>query len=64
MKVNGITKNLPILLTGGNVSVYASGSRTFVSADFGLTVTYDGWSTVSISVPSDFRYLLLTTAKT
>ncbi|XP_044035416.1 IgGFc-binding protein [Siniperca chuatsi] len=54
VEVNGITKNLPILLNGGRVSVYASGSRTFVRADFGLSVTYDGWSTVSISVPSNY----------
>nr|XP_046234028.1 IgGFc-binding protein [Scatophagus argus] len=54
VQVNGITKNLPFLLNGGHVSVYASGSRTFVSTDFGLSVTYDGWSTVSISVPSNY----------
>uniref|UniRef100_A0A8D3B7F2 Alpha-tectorin-like n=1 Tax=Scophthalmus maximus TaxID=52904 RepID=A0A8D3B7F2_SCOMX len=53
VEVNGITKNLPVLLNG-NVSVFASGSRTFISAAFGLSVTYDGWSTVSISVPSNY----------
>ena len=53
VQVNGITKNLPVLLNGGRVSIYASGARTFVSADFGLSVTFDGWSTVSISVPSN-----------
>ncbi|XP_051274593.1 alpha-tectorin-like isoform X1 [Dicentrarchus labrax] len=52
--VNGITKHLPVLLNGSRVSIYASGPRTFVSTDFGLTVTYDGWSTVSISVPSNY----------
>ncbi|XP_019127471.2 alpha-tectorin-like [Larimichthys crocea] len=54
VEVNGETKNVPILLNGGRVSIFASGSRTFVSADFGLSVTYDGWSTVSISVPSNY----------
>ncbi|XP_045925641.1 alpha-tectorin-like [Micropterus dolomieu] len=54
VEVNGITKNLPITLNGGSVSVYASGSQTFVRADFGLGVSYDGWSTVSISVPSNY----------
>ncbi|XP_069011698.1 alpha-tectorin-like [Embiotoca jacksoni] len=54
-EVNGITKNLPILLNGSRVSIYASGSQTFVSADFGLSVMYDGSSTVSISVPSSYR---------
>lgn len=63
VQVNGITTNLPALLNGGRVSVYASGSRIFVSADFGLSVTYDGWSTVSVSVPSNYRYLLFTAAQ-
>ncbi|XP_076007714.1 alpha-tectorin isoform X2 [Genypterus blacodes] len=54
VKVNGVSANLPILLNGGRVSVYASGRRTFISADFGLSVTYDGRSKVSISVPSNY----------
>ncbi|KAG7227877.1 hypothetical protein INR49_013671 [Caranx melampygus] len=53
-EVNGITTNLPVVLNG-NVSIFASGSLTFITADFGLRVTYDGSSTVSISVPSNFR---------
>ncbi|KAM9837942.1 alpha-tectorin-like [Aulostomus maculatus] len=54
VQVNGVNKNTPIVLGGGLVSIYASGSHTFVSADFGLVVKYDGWSTVSISVPSNY----------
>ncbi|XP_026171872.1 alpha-tectorin [Mastacembelus armatus] len=54
VEVNGITQNLPVLLNGGRVSVFASGSQTFIRADFGLSVTYDGWSTVSVSVPSNY----------
>ncbi|XP_030019377.1 alpha-tectorin-like isoform X1 [Sphaeramia orbicularis] len=54
VKVNGITKNLPLLLNRGLVSIYASGHRTFVDSDFGLSVSYDGWSTVSITVPSNY----------
>ncbi|XP_067432556.1 alpha-tectorin-like [Thunnus thynnus] len=54
VEVNELTKNLPILLNGGHVSIYASGSYTFVNADFGLSVTYDGYSTVFISVPSNY----------
>uniref|UniRef100_A0A673C073 VWFD domain-containing protein n=1 Tax=Sphaeramia orbicularis TaxID=375764 RepID=A0A673C073_9TELE len=57
VKVDGITKNLPLLLDGGLVSIYASGLRTFVDTDFGLSVSYDGRSTVSITVPSNYRYL-------
>ncbi|XP_035468628.1 alpha-tectorin-like [Scophthalmus maximus] len=55
VQVNGINRNLPILLNGSLVSIYASGSRVFVSADFGLSVTYDGYSTVFISVPASYR---------
>ncbi|XP_053722445.1 IgGFc-binding protein-like [Synchiropus splendidus] len=52
VQVNGVTQNMPILLNSGRVSIYTSGRRTFIDTDFGLTVTYDGWSTVTISVPS------------
>ncbi|KAM9425858.1 IgGFc-binding protein-like [Pholidichthys leucotaenia] len=55
VQVNGVTRNLPILLNQGNVSIYASGIRVFVSTDFGLSVTYNGFSTVFISVPSVYR---------
>ena len=41
------------------MSVFASGSRTFVTTDFGLSVTYDGSTTVSISVPSNYRFINL-----
>ncbi|XP_041830785.1 alpha-tectorin-like isoform X2 [Melanotaenia boesemani] len=53
-EVDGITRNLPILLNG-NVSIVATGAQTFVSTDFGLSVAYDGWSTVSISVPPNYK---------
>ncbi|XP_071318954.1 alpha-tectorin-like [Trachinotus anak] len=56
VEVNGITKNLPVVLNG-NVSIFASGAQTFITADFGLRVTYDGSSVVSISVPSNYRGL-------
>ncbi|XP_028332624.1 alpha-tectorin isoform X2 [Gouania willdenowi] len=55
VQVNGITQNVPILLNGGNMSIYASGPRVFVSTGFGLSVTYDGRSTMSISVPASYR---------
>uniref|UniRef100_A0A672F6G2 VWFD domain-containing protein n=1 Tax=Salarias fasciatus TaxID=181472 RepID=A0A672F6G2_SALFA len=42
----------------GRVTIFVSGSRTFVNADFGLSVTFDGRSTVFITLPSDFRYFL------
>ncbi|KAK2820377.1 hypothetical protein Q5P01_023336 [Channa striata] len=55
VQVNGVTRNLPILLNGSHVSIYASGPRVFVNADFGLSVTYDGSSTVFVSVPGNYR---------
>ncbi|XP_059181103.1 alpha-tectorin-like [Centropristis striata] len=55
VEVNGVTKNLPVLLNGTHVSIYGSGSRTFVDADFGLRVMYDGSYTVSITVPPTYR---------
>uniref|UniRef100_A0A3Q1J492 VWFD domain-containing protein n=1 Tax=Anabas testudineus TaxID=64144 RepID=A0A3Q1J492_ANATE len=36
------------------LSIFANGYLTVVNTDFGLSVTYDGWSTVSISVPSTY----------
>ncbi|XP_074476997.1 alpha-tectorin-like [Sebastes fasciatus] len=54
VQVNGVTKNLPILLNGTRVSIYASGFRTYVDADFGLSVMYDGSYHMSISVPSNY----------
>ncbi|XP_023805555.1 IgGFc-binding protein [Oryzias latipes] len=54
VEVDGITRNLPFVLNG-TISVFASGYQTFVRTSFGLSVMYDGWSTVSISVPPDYR---------
>uniref|UniRef100_A0A3P9CBA8 VWFD domain-containing protein n=1 Tax=Maylandia zebra TaxID=106582 RepID=A0A3P9CBA8_9CICH len=55
VQVNGVTRNLPIILNEGNVSIYATGSRILVSTNFGLSVTYNGYSAVFISVPPNYR---------
>ncbi|KAG7506609.1 hypothetical protein JOB18_010760 [Solea senegalensis] len=55
VQVNGFSRNLPVALNGSHVSIYASGSRIFISTNFGLNVTYDGSSTVSLSVPANYR---------
>nr|CBN81408.1 Alpha-tectorin [Dicentrarchus labrax] len=55
VQVDGVTKNLPIFLNGSHVSIYARGYETYVSADFGLIVKYDGQYRVTISVPSSYR---------
>uniref|UniRef100_A0A671TTV8 VWFD domain-containing protein n=1 Tax=Sparus aurata TaxID=8175 RepID=A0A671TTV8_SPAAU len=56
LKVNGITKHLPIHLNGSHVYIHNRGYQTTVVADFGLEVKYDGWR-ATISVPSSYRYL-------
>uniref|UniRef100_I3KI08 VWFD domain-containing protein n=1 Tax=Oreochromis niloticus TaxID=8128 RepID=I3KI08_ORENI len=53
--VNGVTRNLPIILNEGNVSIYATGTQILVSTNFGLSVTYNGYSAVFISVPPNYR---------
>ncbi|CAI5658934.1 unnamed protein product [Oreochromis niloticus] len=55
VQVNGVTRNLPINLNEGNVSIYATGSHIVVSTNFGLSVTYNGYSAVFISVPPNYR---------
>ncbi|KAJ8414232.1 hypothetical protein AAFF_G00051020, partial [Aldrovandia affinis] len=57
VQVDSVTKNLPLLLLGGQVSIYQSGVQTFVITDFGLTVSYDSWTTVSIRLPPSYRGL-------
>ncbi|XP_012680054.3 alpha-tectorin-like, partial [Clupea harengus] len=54
VQVNGETRNLPVLLDGGRVSVYANGLHTFVKTDFGLTVGYNARWAVDITVPSNY----------
>ncbi|XP_029102555.1 alpha-tectorin [Scleropages formosus] len=55
VQVDGVTRNLPLSLNNSQLVIYQNGFQTFVEADFGLTVHYDGWSTVSISLPSRYR---------
>ncbi|XP_063074849.1 IgGFc-binding protein-like [Engraulis encrasicolus] len=54
VQVNGETRNLPVLLDQGKVSVYGNGLHTFVATDFGLTVSYDGRWVLDITVPSNY----------
>ncbi|XP_065327650.1 alpha-tectorin-like [Pelmatolapia mariae] len=55
VQVNGVTRNLPIILNEGNVSIYATGPRVVASTNFGLSVTYNGYSAVFISIPPNYR---------
>ncbi|XP_072530588.1 alpha-tectorin-like [Salminus brasiliensis] len=53
-EIDSETKNLPVLLDSGRVSVYSSGQNTFITTDFGLSVSYDGSWVVRITVPANY----------
>uniref|UniRef100_A0A3B4BRA6 Alpha-tectorin-like n=1 Tax=Pygocentrus nattereri TaxID=42514 RepID=A0A3B4BRA6_PYGNA len=48
------TRNLPVLLDSGRVSIYSSGQNTFITTDFGLIVSYDGSWVVRVTVPANY----------
>ncbi|XP_062843713.1 alpha-tectorin-like [Trichomycterus rosablanca] len=52
--IDGVTRNLPVLLDFGRVSVYSSGPYTYVTTDFGFTVSYDGSYMATITVPGNY----------
>uniref|UniRef100_A0A672M6D1 Si:dkey-239b22.1 n=1 Tax=Sinocyclocheilus grahami TaxID=75366 RepID=A0A672M6D1_SINGR len=53
-RVNGSFAATPFTLRNGSIQVYRSGFSLAISTDFGLVVTYDAYSYVSISVPYDY----------
>ncbi|XP_051523541.1 alpha-tectorin-like [Myxocyprinus asiaticus] len=55
VEIDGETRNLPILLDSGRVSVYSTGQFIFVTTDFGFSVSYGGSWAVNIIVPSNYR---------
>ncbi|KAM6967506.1 IgGFc-binding protein [Aplochiton taeniatus] len=52
--VNGELVNLPISLSGGQLSVYKSGWTAVVTTAFGLKVTFDWSSAVFVTLPSTY----------
>ncbi|KAL6460893.1 hypothetical protein MHYP_G00308590 [Metynnis hypsauchen] len=54
-KVNGTFTTTPFSLRNGSIQVYQSGFSVAVSTDFGLVVTYDAYSYVTINVPYDYQ---------
>ncbi|XP_076864065.1 IgGFc-binding protein-like [Brachyhypopomus gauderio] len=54
VKVDNETRNLPVLLDSGRVSIYSSGLTTFITTDFGLSVSYDGSWVARITVPGNY----------
>ncbi|KAK3508570.1 hypothetical protein QTP70_032905 [Hemibagrus guttatus] len=53
-EIDSETRNLPALLDSGRVSVYSNGRNTFITTDFGLSVSYDGSWEVIITVPGNY----------
>ncbi|NWI26158.1 FCGBP protein, partial [Sula dactylatra] len=56
--VNDWLVNLPYRHRNGKISVYRGGQEAVVETDFGLIVTYDWQSQVTVSVPSTYANAL------
>ncbi|NXE85673.1 FCGBP protein, partial [Cochlearius cochlearius] len=56
--VNDQLVNLPYLGKDGKISIYRGGREAVVETDFGLTVTYDWQSQVTVSAPSTYASAL------
>ncbi|XP_035380960.1 IgGFc-binding protein-like [Electrophorus electricus] len=54
IEIDNETRHLPVLLDSGRVSIYSSEQNTFISTDFGLSVSYDGSWVVRITVPANY----------
>ncbi|XP_075764385.1 IgGFc-binding protein-like [Pelodiscus sinensis] len=58
VQVNGSLVNLPLVLASGKVYAYFSGSSSVVQTDFGLSVSYDWFDSVSVSVSEAYSGFL------
>ncbi|NXY78981.1 FCGBP protein, partial [Glareola pratincola] len=56
--VNGQLVNLPYHRRDGKISIHRGGQEVVVETDFGLAVTYDWQSQVTVSVPSTYANAL------
>ncbi|MBN3272390.1 FCGBP protein, partial [Polyodon spathula] len=54
IQVDGILLNLPHLLSNGKVKIYKIGMNAVVQTDFGLRLTFDWSSSVTVTVPSEY----------
>ncbi|XP_044847386.1 IgGFc-binding protein-like isoform X2 [Mauremys mutica] len=53
--MNGFLINLPFNLNDKKITVYRKGWATVIQADFGLTVTFAGWSgRITVTLPSTY----------
>ncbi|XP_073179609.1 LOW QUALITY PROTEIN: IgGFc-binding protein-like [Lepidochelys kempii] len=56
--VNGILTNLPYQVGTGKISMYQRGWDAVIQTDFGLTVTFDWHSRVTVTMPSTYASTL------
>ncbi|XP_058867118.1 IgGFc-binding protein-like [Acipenser ruthenus] len=54
VQVDGILTNLPYSLSNGNVKIYKIGMTAVVRTDFGLSLTFDWNSRVTVTVPDAY----------
>uniref|UniRef100_A0A8C9SDT8 Si:dkey-65b12.6 n=1 Tax=Scleropages formosus TaxID=113540 RepID=A0A8C9SDT8_SCLFO len=54
-RVGEVKMNLPLTLENGKVKAYQNGFNVIVEMDFGLKVSYDGFSGVRIEIPSTYK---------
>ncbi|XP_067874724.1 IgGFc-binding protein-like [Heterodontus francisci] len=52
--VNGVLVNLPYSLEDSKISIYKSGRGATLEADFGMRVTYDWRSRITVTLPSTY----------
>ncbi|XP_063168377.1 alpha-tectorin-like [Candoia aspera] len=58
IQVKGLLVNLPFVLPEKKVHAYRSGFSIHVQTDFGLSISYDGSYSVSVSVPKNYSGFL------
>ncbi|KAL1769195.1 c-binding protein-like isoform X1 [Sigmodon hispidus] len=54
-RIDNQYSNLPASLSDGRLRVYQSGTRALIELDFGLVVTYDWDSQLTVSLPKRFQ---------
>ncbi|KAJ1132325.1 hypothetical protein NDU88_010648 [Pleurodeles waltl] len=52
--LNGLLINLPYTVANGKIEMYRKGRTAVIETDFGLKVTFDWWSHLSLTIPSTY----------
>ncbi|XP_029432759.1 IgGFc-binding protein-like [Rhinatrema bivittatum] len=55
IEVNGVRNNLPVSLFNGNLRAYQQGINVVMTTDFGLKMTFDYASSITVTVPGNYR---------